>query len=75
VPEVTLAREKEMCYLTLATVTDYDCWKAGAVSAEEVIKTMQKSTENVKKILERLVLKLPRERRCACSTALRGAEI
>jgi len=75
VPEVTLAREREMCYLTLATVTDYDCWKKGAVSAEEVIRRMRKSTENVKKIIERLVLKFPQERKCACSKALQGAAI
>lgn len=75
VPEVTLAREKEICYLTLATVTDYDCWKEGAVSAEEVIKAMHKSTENVKKVLERLVAKFPKERSCACASALKGAEL
>jgi len=75
VPEVMLAREKEMCYLTIATVTDYDCWKDGAVSAEKVINAMKKSTENVKKILEKIVTKFPKERKCACSTALKGAGI
>ena len=75
VPEVTLAREKEICYLTIATVTDYDCWKEGAVSAEEVIKAMHKSTENVKKVLEKIVTKFPKERKCICKSALKGAEI
>ena len=75
VPEVTLAREKEMCYLTIATVTDYDCWKEGAVSAEEVTRTMKKSTENVKGILEKLLLGLPAERKCACKSALQAAGI
>jgi len=72
-PEVTLAREVEMCYLTIATVTDYDCWKQSAVTAAEVARTMKKSTENVKAILEKLVPSLPRERECACKSALLGA--
>jgi 5'-methylthioadenosine phosphorylase len=76
VPEVVLSREKEICYLTIATVTDYDCWRAQeAVTAEEVIKTMKKSTENVKNILEHLIPALPKERKCICSKALEGAEI
>lgn len=75
IPEVTLAREKEMCYLTIATVTDYDCWKEGAVTANEVVKTMKKSTENVKEILVELILKFPKVRNCACKSALQGAEI
>lgn len=75
VPEVMLAREKEMCYLTIATVTDYDCWKDGAVSAEEVASTMRKSTESVKIILGELVLKFPETRNCTCKSALQGAEI
>jgi 5'-methylthioadenosine phosphorylase len=76
VPEVVLAREMEMCYMTIATVTDYDCWRgSGAVSADDVIKTMKKSTEKVKKILEKIVLKFPQERRCACKSALKGAEV
>lgn len=76
VPEVTLAREREICYLTIATVTDYDCWKNdNAVSADEVVKTMKKSTENVKKVLEKLVVKFSGERGCACATALKGAEL
>jgi 5'-methylthioadenosine phosphorylase len=75
IPEVTLAREKEMCYLTIATVTDYDCWKEGAVSAEEVTSTMKRSTENVKRILDELILKFPKIRNCACKSALHDAEI
>lgn len=76
VPEVVLAREKEICYLTIATVTDYDCWRTNeAVSAEEVAKTMQKSTANVKKILENLIPRMPRERQCICKSALENATL
>ena len=75
-PEVVLAREKEICYLSLASVTDYDCWRGeGAVSAEEVIKTMKKSTDNIKKILENFIAKIPKERTCTCGKALENAFI
>ena len=76
VPEAVLAREKEMCYLSISSVTDYDCWSGQeAVSADDVARTMKKNTENVKKILSRLIPALPRERRCNCSKALEGAFI
>jgi 5'-methylthioadenosine phosphorylase len=75
VPEVTLAREMEMCYLTIATVTDYDCWKEGAVSADEVVKTMKKSNENVKTALGKIIREFPEARGCPCKSALQGAEI
>jgi len=76
VPEVNLAREKEICYLTIATVTDYDCWKGGkAVSAGDVTHTMKKSTDSVKKILEHLIPRMPQERKCACKNALKDAGI
>ncbi|MEM2954982.1 MAG: S-methyl-5'-thioadenosine phosphorylase [Candidatus Nanoarchaeia archaeon] len=74
VPEVILAREQEICYLTLATVTDYDCWREGeAVSAEEVVKIMRQNTDKVKKIIEKLLLKIPKERDCICKKALASA--
>ncbi|UCC91829.1 MAG: S-methyl-5'-thioadenosine phosphorylase [Candidatus Aenigmatarchaeota archaeon] len=76
IPEVVLAREKEICYLSVTSVTDYDCWKADeAVSADDVIKTMKKNTENIKKILEILIPSVPKERACACGKALENAFI
>jgi 5'-methylthioadenosine phosphorylase len=76
VPEVVLAREKEMCYLTIATVTDYDCWRASeAVSAEEVKRAMQKSTASVKKILETLIPRMPGGKKCICKSALENATL
>jgi 5'-methylthioadenosine phosphorylase len=76
IPEVVLAREKEVCYLSVSSVTDYDCWKANeAVSADDVIKTMKKNTQNIKKILETLIPSIQKERECECSKALENAFI
>ena len=75
IPEAVLARERGICYLSIANVTDYDCWKGEAVSAEDVIQTMKKNTENVKKILEKLIPSIPKERRCECAKALENAFI
>lgn len=75
-PEVVLAREKEICYLSISSVTDYDCWRGKeAVSADDVIKTMKKNTENVRKILETVIPSIPKGRVCACKKALENAFI
>ncbi len=49
VPECVLAREAELCYATISTITDYDVWKDHPVSAEEVIATMKTSASKSKK--------------------------
>lgn len=66
VPEVVLAREARMCYLTIATITDYDVWAEKPVSAEEVVKTMKENVEKVKKLLAKAIPRIPKERRCKC---------
>jgi len=75
VPECILARELEICYATIAMVTDYDCWKDVPVNADEIIQTMQKNNEKVKKLLINIISKIPEERSCVCKTALKGAFI
>ncbi len=76
IPEAVLAREKEICYLSITSVTDYDCWKEkDTVSATDVIKTMKKNAENIKNILENFISKTPKERKCECSKALKNAFI
>ncbi|MEM0482321.1 MAG: S-methyl-5'-thioadenosine phosphorylase [Nitrososphaerota archaeon] len=68
VPEVSLAREARMCYLTIAMVTDYDCWKEGwRVTAEEVVKTMASNVEKVQKLLARVIPAIPETRGCRCA--------
>ncbi|MDO8601126.1 MAG: S-methyl-5'-thioadenosine phosphorylase [bacterium] len=74
-PEVTLARELEMCYLTLAMVTDYDVWQAHPVNTAEVIKTMGQNTEKIKKLLKIAIPKIKEKRSCSCKDALKSAKI
>ena len=73
VPECVLAREAELCYASIATVTDYDVWKEHTVSAGEVAATMKASVEKVKRIIAEAVSRLPKERGCNCKEALKGA--
>jgi 5'-methylthioadenosine phosphorylase len=75
VPECILAREAEICYSSIATVTDYDAWKDQPVTANEVLKTMKVNVEKVKSIIAEAVPNIPRERRCECKSALKNALI
>jgi 5'-methylthioadenosine phosphorylase len=73
VPECVLAREAELCYASIATVTDYDVWKDQPVCADEVVRTMKRSVETVKSIILEAATRLPKERSCECKGALKGA--
>jgi 5'-methylthioadenosine phosphorylase len=73
VPECVLAREAEICYAAIATVTDFDVWKDKPVSAEDVKKTMRENVEKVKKIVAEAIRRIPAERTCECRSALQGA--
>jgi len=73
VPECVLAREAEICYASIATVTDYDVWKDHPVSAEEVLTRMKTNLEKVKRIIAETVAAMPRERSCGCKNALQNA--
>lgn len=74
--EAKLAREAEICYATLALVTDYDCWHPGhdAVSVETVIEYLNKNVRNAQNIMREAVQRLAnRPRECKCSSALKNA--
>lgn len=74
VPECSLAREAEICYLSVATVTDYDVWADVPVSSREIIETLHKNVEKTKKLVAELIPAIPAERaKCACGSALEGA--
>ncbi len=75
VPECVLAREMEICYLNIATVTDYDVWADKPVSTQEVIDTLKRNAENVKRLIRAIIPSIPEERRCICKDALRDAKI
>ncbi len=73
--EAKLAREAEMCYTTLALVTDYDCWhpQHDAVTVAEIIQNLNKNSENAQKIIRASVKRLPMESTCKCRNALKHA--
>lgn len=75
--EAKLAREAEICYATLAAVTDYDCWHQTEeeVSIDMVIQNLQKNIENAKKILKLTIPRLDKPRTCECKEALKFAII
>ncbi len=74
VPECQLAREAQMCYASISTVTDYDVWAEKPVTAKEVLETLAKNVKKTKKILANLIEKIPTTREYACSKALEEAE-
>jgi len=76
-PEAFLAREAEMCYATMAHVTDYDVWHVSEepVTVEMVIKTLNKNTEAAQESLRLLVKNLTTPRTCLCENALANALI
>ena len=74
VPECQLAREAQMCYASISTVTDYDVWADKPVTAKEVLETLSKNVETTKKILTELIDKIPKTRTCSCAKALEEAE-
>src|SRR2546421_9368222 len=74
--EAKLAREAEICYATLALVTDYDCWHPDhdAVSVETVIEYLNKNVRNAQVIMREAVKQLSdKPRNCACGSALKNA--
>ncbi|WP_371802004.1 S-methyl-5'-thioadenosine phosphorylase [Candidatus Lokiarchaeum ossiferum] len=95
-PEIVLAGELNMCYSSIATVTDLDAWaceckKCGivmygekcpscggkiiplSVSVEEILETMAKNTDNLRKLLETAIPKIPSDQKCSCPHARDGA--
>jgi 5'-methylthioadenosine phosphorylase len=74
-PEAKLAREAEICYATLAVVTDYDCWHPNyeSVTTEMILTNLRKGIDTVKRILKLLLPSIPQKRDCACASALKYA--
>jgi len=73
--EAKLAREAEICYTTMALVTDYDCWHPDhdSVTVADIVKNLHKNGENAQKIIRAAVKRLPVERTCKCGTSLQFA--
>ncbi len=73
--EAELAREAEICYATLAMVTDYDCWHEGheSVTVEQVVAVMHQNSANACRVVRAAVHLLPSVRTCACANAAQFA--
>jgi 5'-methylthioadenosine phosphorylase len=73
--EAKLAREAEICYVTLAMVTDYDCWHPhhDSVTMDQVVAVLLKNTENAIRVLRETVAMMPRQRSCQCGSCLAHA--
>jgi 5'-methylthioadenosine phosphorylase len=75
--EAKLAREAEICYTTIALVTDYDCWHPDhdAVTVDMVVKTLLQNAETARHLIAEAVQQVPTTRTCTCATALKSAII
>jgi 5'-methylthioadenosine phosphorylase len=75
VTEAKLAREAEICYATIAMITDYDCWhpEHESVTASQIIATLNQNAENAQRVLRSAVRTLPAARSCKCGSALQHA--
>ena len=74
-PEAKLAREAEICYASVAGVTDYDSWqeKDEPFTVDTILNILHQNTDTIKKIIKLALAQIPRERNCGCATALKDA--
>jgi 5'-methylthioadenosine phosphorylase len=73
VTEAKLAREAELCYGTIAMITDFDCWHPGheSVTAAQIMATLNKNASNAQSVLREAVRTMHAERKCKCGDALK----
>ena len=73
--EAKLAREAELCYVTVAMVTDYDCWHPhhDSVTVDQIVAVLIKNAENACKVVRQTVAAMPQGRSCKCGSALAHA--
>jgi 5'-methylthioadenosine phosphorylase len=74
VPECVLAREVEICYVSLATITDFDVWAQHPVSSQGILAQLQENVEKIRSLIKELILEIPISRKaCSCKTSLKDA--
>jgi 5'-methylthioadenosine phosphorylase len=74
VPECMLAREVEICYVSIATVTDYDVWSKVPVSSKEIIMVVKENVQKLSRLISKMIPEIPKLRNdCICPNALEGA--
>jgi len=76
VPECVLAREMEICYVSIATVTDYDVWYENPVTSKEILEVLTKNANKIKELLAAFIPSIPNSRnKCKCGNALHDAMV
>jgi 5'-methylthioadenosine phosphorylase len=75
--EAKLAREAELCYVTIAMVTDYDCWhdEHDSVEVTDILRVLQQNAANACQVVAEAVKAMPAARECKCGSALQHALI
>ncbi len=74
VPECVLAREAEICYVSLATITDFDVWAQHPVSSLGILAQLQENVGKIRTMIKDLIVEIPKSRtRCSCGTSLNDA--
>jgi len=75
--EAKLAREAEICYVSVSMVTDFDCWHPAhdAVSVEDIIRVLHQNAANAARVVTEAVTRMPKDRACKCGSALAHALI
>ncbi len=75
--EAKLAREAEICFVTVAMVTDYDCWhpQHDAVTVTDILANLRENAANACKVVANAVAAMPQSRECKCGSALKHALI
>ncbi len=72
VPEAVLAREQELCYVSIAQVTDYDCWRDSVVNIQDIIETLQQNVHKTKQLISSVITELV-DRECSCKESMKNA--
>ena len=72
-PEAILAREAELCYVSIAMVTDYDVWAEKPVTSDEVMETMRSNSARFRELIMSALPLIPEKRTCSCGESLRYA--
>jgi len=75
VPEVTLARERAICYACLAMVTDFDVWLDRPVETKEILETMQRNADRMLRVLSAFIPRVAVPPTCRCARALDEAGV
>lgn len=75
-PEIQLAVEQQICYASIAQITDYDVWADHPVTQEEVFSTLQKNLKRTQQLLKEVLPRIPEHRNgCTCGESLKNAEV